>query len=149
MSKFSKWFFLSFTTIYCLLSSWFWADVVNFDTTRVSARFSARKRSFSCLYLFNSYSINYQFIGYCVRITTFIIFGKRFPYFFQNQKNIVILCIKLQFEKKEEKKKEKKKKNELQWSLICHYLCIKIKQMTWIWVIYVTCCNNSQKISVL
>lgn len=40
---------------YCLLCSWFCAEVVSFDTTRVRARFSARRRSFSVLYFCNSW----------------------------------------------------------------------------------------------
>lgn len=47
--------------IYGLLSIWFWADVVSFETTRVKARFSARKRSFSCLYLCSCFTLIFVF----------------------------------------------------------------------------------------
>lgn len=42
------------TPIYLLLASWLCADVVNLETTRVRARFSARRRSFSVFSFCNS-----------------------------------------------------------------------------------------------
>lgn len=43
------------SNFYFLLWSWFCAEIVNFETTRVKARFSARRRSFSVLYFWSCY----------------------------------------------------------------------------------------------
>lgn len=44
-------------SIYFLFCCWFWAEFVSLDTTRVKARFSARRRSFSVLYFCSSYTM--------------------------------------------------------------------------------------------
>lgn len=123
-------------SFYCLLSSWFWADVVNFDTTRVSARFSARKRSFSCLYLFNSYNMWFSSIYRILRANHDIFFWQMiFFCLVQKFTKKYSNCIKFAVEKKEEKKERKEKEKWITMifdlSIFLFFFCIKIKQMTW------------------
>lgn len=89
MFTFARWitrswiiFFFDSIEIYFLLWSWFCAEIVNFETTRVKARFSARRRSFSVLHFWSCYMVK-KWVCKGVR-------KKLFHFIWQNQ--IVCMC---------------------------------------------------------
>lgn len=76
LSLFDDIFILFFLCSYFLFwSCWFCAEMVNLETTRVNARFSARRRSFSALYFCSC--CNLRFFFRFVSIYDFFFVGKK------------------------------------------------------------------------